>query len=59
METRRRLITSSSFAVGWFHLDGPVHLEKEKETEGGKGNPRLAWDDGNNCYSMLKKKSKI
>lgn len=33
METRRRLITSSSFAVGWLHLDGPVHLEREKERE--------------------------
>lgn len=36
METRRRLITSSSFAVGWLHLDGPVHLEREKEMEGKK-----------------------
>lgn len=33
LETRRRLITSSSFAVGWLHLDGPVHLEKERERE--------------------------
>lgn len=32
-ETRRRLITSSSFAVGWLHLDGPVHLERETESE--------------------------
>lgn len=35
-ETRRRLITSPSFAVGWLHLDGPVHLKKEKEVEGEK-----------------------
>lgn len=34
VETRRRLITSSSFAVGWLHLDGSVHLEEEKEMEG-------------------------
>lgn len=52
METRRRLITSSSFAVGRFHLDGPVHLEKEQDTGGEKGNPRLAWNDGNNCYNI-------
>ena len=35
-ETRRRLITSSSFAVGWLHLDGPVHLEKERKEREGK-----------------------
>lgn len=28
-ETKRRLITSSSFAVSRFHLDGPVHLERK------------------------------
>lgn len=32
--TRRRLITSSSFAVGWLHLDGPVHLQREEKTPG-------------------------
>lgn len=39
METRRRLITSSSFAVGWLHLDGPVHLERKERNRGtgGKG----------------------
>lgn len=59
METRRRLITSSSFAVGWLHLDGTVHLERERERvevarkrkrEGEKGNPRLAKYDRNNPY---------
>ena len=49
METRRRLITSSSFAVGWLHLDGPVHLEREKEE---KGNPRLAQNDRSNGFNM-------
>lgn len=44
METGRRLITSSSFAVGWFHLDGPVHLEKEKETEGERGKSQVSVD---------------
>lgn len=58
METRRRLITSSSFAVGWLHLDGTVHLERERERrsreekkereEEEKGNPRLAQYDRNN-----------
>lgn len=47
VETWRRLITSSSFAVGWLHLDGPVHLEREGSRGKGrkkekKGNPRLA-----------------
>lgn len=32
-ETRRRLITSPSFAVGWLHLNGSVHLEKQKGRE--------------------------
>lgn len=36
VETRRRLITSSSFAVSWLHLDGSVHLEEEKEMGGQK-----------------------
>lgn len=62
METGRRLITSSSFAVGWLHLDGPVHLERErgrsrrrerKREKEEKGNPRLAQSDRNNRYNML------
>lgn len=53
METGRRLITSSSFAVGWLHLDGAVHLEKRDENKGGKGekeekgNPRLELNESN------------
>jgi len=44
-ETRRRLITSSPFAVGRLYLDGSVHLEREREggeREGGNGKSQVS-----------------
>ncbi|KAA8596087.1 hypothetical protein FQN60_011378 [Etheostoma spectabile] len=55
-ETRRRLITSSSFAVGWLHLDGPVHLEREVKGEREKeekGNPRSPFATHDQCATGL------